>query len=267
MTNNKVQEHYGEGDLTSVISNALAQAGIGDGPIKWSDIATLDQFHVRGFPATVDLAKGLSATTKDRVLDVGSGLGGPARYLAATAGCNVTGIDLSKPFIDAATMLSQRCGLTDLNEFVQGDALKMPFPDASFDHAWTQHVGMNIQDRAGLYSEIARVMKPGGKLGIYDVMAGPVEPLIFPVPWAGDPSISFLLSPDAMQSVLSSCGFKELSWTDTTELGLAALVDSTVTPFNLGILMGEGFGVKVKNLAWNLKEGRALLIEAVYERE
>ena len=167
-----VRDHYGTTSLVQRIDEALHRAGLADGIIGWADLAPLDQFHVRGLGATRELAEALGIDAGAHVLDVGCGLGGPARLLAATYGCQVTGIDLSQPFIDAARMLTERSGLADRVTFLQADALDLPFADAFFDHVWTQHVGMNIADRAGLYAAIYRLLKPGGRLAIYDVVAG-----------------------------------------------------------------------------------------------
>ena len=153
-----VKEHYAIQDLPGRIENALLQAGFGSGQIDWSKLALLDQFHVRGLPATKELAVGLNLARGENVLDVGSGLGGPARYLAAVHGCHVTGIELTQPFVEVADLLSKRTGLSHRLRFVQGDALDLPFTPESFDHAWTQHVAMNISDKERLYSGICRVL-------------------------------------------------------------------------------------------------------------
>jgi len=270
-----VQEHYGVGDLTDRIALALKRAGLDGERLQWSDLADLDQFHVRGLAATAELAKGLHLETGATLLDVGCGLGGPARYLAATRGCHVTGIDLSHPFVAAARMLAERTCLADRTTFVQGDALDMPFPNNSFDAAWTQHVAMNIADRARFYASIHRVLKPGGKLAIYDVLTGNGDPLLFPVPWARQPEIHFLVVPDAMRATLHHAGFAEISWTDTTEAGLEALAQQQQAlraapasgQLGLGVVMGSELGQMATNLAQNLKAGRVRLIQAIVQRD
>ena len=137
----------------------------------------------------------LAPLASDHVIDVGSGIGGPSRYLAATYGCRVSGVDLTPEFVAAATGLTERVGLTDRVDFRQGSALALPFPDAGFDRAWSQNVAMNIADRPLYYSELRRVLKPGGRLAIQDVAQGPGGPVIFPVMWADRPEISFLRTP------------------------------------------------------------------------
>jgi SAM-dependent methyltransferase len=242
-----VIDHYGTTSLLRRIDEALRRAGLADGIIGWADLAPLDQFHVRGLAATGELAEALGIEAGANLLDLGCGLGGPARFLAATYGCHVTGIDLSQPFIEAARMLTERCGLADRATFLQGDALDLPFTDAFFDHAWTQHVAMNIADRVGFYRSIHRVLKPGGRLAIYDVALGDGGSPIYPVPWAREPGTSLLLTPEAMRRALAQAGFEEVSWIDKTVLAQAWANDTKArrqhspAPFGLEVVMGPEF--------------------------
>ena len=264
-----VREHYTIEGISARIENALQQAGFGVGRMDWSALAPLDQFHVRGLPATQELAEGLELKGGEMVLDVGSGLGGPARFLAATFDCRVTGIDLSQPFVDAAAMLSARTGLSDRLNFVQGDATELPFAPESFDHAWTQHVAMNIQNKAGLYAGIHRVLKKGGRLAIYDAVKGENEPILYPVPWASEPGISFVASPDAMTQALEEAGFRIVSAADTTdkalvwfaELQAAQQAGGAASPLNLGVVIGPDAREATGNFARNIKEGRIRLMQ------
>jgi SAM-dependent methyltransferase len=216
----EVLEHYGTASLMECVHKALTRAGLGEGTLNWSDLVPLDQFHVRGLGSTQELAEALKVEAGAKVLDIGSGLGGPARFLAATYSCHVMGIDLSQPFVDVAKMLNDRCGLTDLVTCRCADALDLPFSEAIFDVVWTQHVAMNVADRPKFYGEIYRVLKPGGRLAFYDVLAGNGLPLLFPVPWARRPETSFLLTPEATRDVLATTGFREILWTDRTRLAL-----------------------------------------------
>lgn len=264
-----VRDHYGTTSLIRRIEEALHRAGLADGIIGWADLAPLDQFHVRGLGATRELAEALGIDAGASLLDVGCGLGGPARFLAATYGCHVTGIDLSQPFIEAARTLTERCGLAGRVTFLQGDALDPPFTDASFDHAWTQHVAMNVADRVGFYRSIHRVLKPGGRLAIYDVVAGDGGPPIYPVPWARVPEFSFLLTPKAMRNALTRAGFKVASWIDQTNAchawadEIQAKRQSSPAPLGLHVVMGPEFAEMVANLGRNLEEGRIRVIQAV----
>lgn len=266
-----VQEQYGTAPLRERVNETLDRAGLGRGTIIWSDLVPLDQFHVCGLGATRELAEALKIEAGSELLDIGCGLGGPARFLAATYRCRVTGIDLSQPFVDVATMLSERCGLEVSTIFHQADALKLPFPNESFHLAWTQHVAMNIADRMVFYSEIHRVMRPGGQLAIYDVIAGDGRPLIFPVPWAQRSQMSFLLTADAMRQTLASSGFQEVSWADKTAAAMTWFAEvrsrsASSSPLSIAVVMGPRFLEMAENLDQNLHEGRVRLVQGVFSR-
>jgi ubiquinone/menaquinone biosynthesis C-methylase UbiE len=263
-----IQEHYTSEDLPARVQDALTRAGIWADKIDWADLAQIDQFHVRGLPATLDLANALNPSKEDWVLDVGSGLGGPARCLAATHGCHVTGIDLTEPFVEVATMLAEKCGLAGLLEFRSGNALSLPFPDASFDHAWTIHVAMNIPDKEGLYREVSRVLKPGGRFGIYDVIQGEGGPVTYPVPWAKDASSSFLANSSELTHALETSGFREISSVDTTQIALPwfAEIQGVQSKPNLSLVMGPEFREMAQNVFQNLSEDRVRLIQVVVQK-
>ena len=259
----RVSSHYAHGDLLNAIDAALLKAGKNPAGPTLEDLAPIDEFHVRGREATKELGAGLGLRQDHLVLDVGSGLGGPSRQLAMTYRCRITGIDLTEEYCRVATELASRVGLSDRVRYRQGSALAMPFPDASFDLAYTQHVAMNIADKAGLYREIARVLKPRGKLGIYDLLQGQGGSVHFPVPWAHDESTSFLAGPDDMRSLLSDAGFEIANWSDTSEIGKEwfkalnrRLVETGLPPLGFHVLLGADFAAMAKNQVRNLIEDR-----------
>jgi len=269
-----VVEHYATGDLAGRVEAALQSVGFGNGQIPWSALEPIDQFHVGGIAATERLATGLKLAGGESVLDVGSGFGGPARYLATTYGCSVTGIDLTPAYVEVAEMLGRRTGLSHHLTFVQGNALDLPFSDESFDHVWTQHVAMNIADKARLYREIYRVLKPGGRLAIYDVLRGEGEPVLYPVPWARESTMSFLVTPEEMTEVLGSTGFYEITRGDLTEAGviwfatLSASLPAGGSAFSLAAVLGgdEISKQALPNFARNLAEGRTQLWQIIAQK-
>jgi sarcosine/dimethylglycine N-methyltransferase len=269
VSRDRVLEHYGTQPLWDRVEVALRRAGLGDGRIDWSALVALDQFHSRGAIATRQLAQALGVAPGECVLDVGSGLGGPARLLASEHGCDMTGVDLSAEFVDVATRLTERTGLTEHVRFTVGDALDLPFADAGFDHVVTQHVAMNIADRPRLYAELARVLKPEGRLAIHDVVAGDGEPLRLPVPWAGTAEASFLLSAEETRAEVAAAGFAELDYRDETRAttewfqALAAAPPPAGGALGLPVVMGPGFPEMARNLAENLAEGRVGVIVLV----
>jgi SAM-dependent methyltransferase len=200
--NEVIQTHYGRPDVGSVILAALEKAGKDLDHLTPEDLAPVDEFHIRGRAATLELARAAGLDENKRVLDVGSGLGGTSRCLAREFGCRVTGIDLTEEYCRAAAMLSAKVGLADLVDYRQGDATNLPFDDASFDVVWTEHVAMNIPGKHRLYQEMHRVLKPGGTLAIYDILAGPSGAVLFPVPWARTPDTSFLVQPNELRKLL-----------------------------------------------------------------
>jgi ubiquinone/menaquinone biosynthesis C-methylase UbiE len=265
-----VESHYASRSLVDTVLAAVDAAGLPPGPLKTSDLAPLDQFHVRGLPATKELAAMAGIDAGTRVLDVGSGIGGPSRHLAESFGCEVVGIDLTEEYCRIAEALTARTGLSDKVTYKAADALNMPLQGASFDVVWTQHVAMNIADRPRLYSEMHRVLKPGGRLALYDAIAIDGQEPIYPVPWARDPSTSFLLNAGATRAVLEKSGFTIRAWRDVSEDAKQwfAAQKSPAQPPKLGIhlLMGPDFRTMAGNFGRNVAEGRVGLLMAVAEK-
>jgi MPBQ/MSBQ methyltransferase len=268
-----VEQHYSRQGLGDAILAALEDAGKDLVGLRPEDLAAIDEFHIRGREATQELASRLNLDASMHILDVGSGLGGASRYLATTFGCRVTGLDLTEEYCRVAWMLADRLGLGGQITYRQGSALAMPFEDAMFDVVWTQHASMNIADKAGLYAEMRRVLKPGGLLAIYDILAGPGGPVHFPVPWARQPRISFLVTPDELRRLLEQTGFHVAHWRDTTAAcrdwfrKVTKRMQQQGAPrLGFHLLLGPEFRTMAVNQVRNLEEERIVLIEAVCRR-
>lgn len=268
-----IDEHYGRGGILDAILGALQELGKDMNQLVPSDLAMVDEFHIRGREATVELANRALLRPGLKVLDVGSGLGGSTRYLAAEHQCRVTGIDLTEEYVDAANALAEVVGLKGVVEFHQSSALEMPFADDSFDVVWTEHVQMNIADKRAFYTEIARVLAPSGRLLFHDIFQGAGGPPHYPVPWAEDSSISFLALPETVRTILEELGFDILAWEDKTQHSLdwfAATVEkieqSGPPPLGTHLLMGDTARNKLRNVIANLKEARIVVVQALAEK-
>ena len=263
-----VRDHYRATGLAARLKTALLALGPEDRQLTPRALAALDQFHTRGLAATVELAKLAGIRAGMSVLDVGSGVGGPARFLAATCGCRVTGVDLCEPFVEAARYLTGRTGQGGQVSFETASALELPFESGRFDVVLLQHVAMNIADRSRLYREIRRVLKPGGRFATFDVVStgGAAH---YPVPWARTPATSFLLTADATRGAIEPAGFRTLAWRDDTEAAKAWIAELRASgppsSPNLGVVMGPDFAELAANLGRNLLEGRLGILTAVFE--
>lgn len=270
-----IATHYSVPGLRDLLDAKLGPSAPDGRPWRISDFAALDQFHFGGWQATAELASLCELTRDSTVLDLGSGLGGPARYLAAAFDCSVEGIDLSTDFVEAARYLTERVGLTDRVSFTQGDVRRIPFLANHFDVVWTQHVSMNIEDRASLYREVARVLRPGGRFAIFDPVATAVGPPDFPLPWSRTPATSFLITAEQMQDYLLADGmFEVVSWSDKTSDGLAwaASRPAPGSPYpaepavTLAQVIGPDAPVMVRNFTAGLKSGRLALVRTILRR-
>lgn len=262
-----VAEHYSGPQLAERILEAAKAAGIEN--ISPQALGPADEFHTGGLPATRDLAKFAGIEPGMKVLDVGSGLGGPARALASEFGCDVTGIDLTGEFVRSARVLTEACGLAGSVRFEEGNALSMPFADGTFDLAWSQHVVMNIEDRQQLYREVARVLRPGGRFAFFDILEGDGRPIDFPVPWANGPDISFLYTPERTKALLAEAGFIERAWDDPTEFYLGMIANQAAAqggPLSLRIVMGDDMPAKMLRVREAVADGRLVYARALFEK-
>lgn len=262
------RDHYRAGGLRERLQAALARIAPAGQPLTPERLRFIDQFHVRGLAATADLAALAAPTRDDSVLDIGSGVGGPARWLAANYGCRVTGVDLSEDFVDAARYLSDLTGQRDRVSFHCGSALDLPFDDAGFDLVLLQNVAMNIAERPRLYRQVRRVLRRGGRFATFDVVRAEGSPH-YPLPWARGPQASFLLDAQATRAAIEAAGLRTLEWRDDTSAAVAwarQMLDAgPATSPGLALVMGPDFPLLAANLARSLVEGRLGVSMAVFD--
>ncbi|BCH09114.1 SAM-dependent methyltransferase [Mesorhizobium sp. 131-3-5] len=261
-----IARHYDIAGLEQRILAALADTGVDVAHLRAGDLEAVDEFHIGGIAATRELIGQMGLKPGAMLLDIGSGVGGPARFAANEAGADVTGIDLTQSYVDIATSLSKRTEMADRTHFVQGSALDMPFADADFDAAMILHVGMNLPDKKKLMGEAARVLKPGGVFAVYDVMRLKDGALTYPLPWASDESMSFVATPDDYRSAATASGFSVVAerrrgafavefFAATRARMAAAQAEGKKPPPGVGLVMGEDAHTKIANVTAALEGG------------
>jgi ubiquinone/menaquinone biosynthesis C-methylase UbiE len=273
-TERDVSGHYSRGVLRARLRAALADDGADPHHPTLDALAPYDQFHGRGLDATIEIADALTIGAADHILDIGSGIGGPARYFANRFGCRVTGIDLTAEFCEIARELTDALGLEARVDFNVGDALAMPFPNERFDGAYSMNVSMNIGDKPALYREIHRVLKPGAWLVLSEIARGADKDPEYPTPWASSARTSFLASPEATRSCLIAAGFNVVRIRSTREQALAAIaparamVDRGEKPPHraVALIHGELASTAAANTARALADGRLDPIEVLATR-
>lgn len=264
-------EHYAGGNPYQQVRAALDRLAPGGGPVTLEQLGGFDDFHSGGRIATERMADLLSPAAGETVLDAGSGLGGPARYLADRFACHVVGIDLTPAFVDIAGLLNERTGFADRVEFRVGDVTALDLGGASVDHVWTQHVAMNIADRRGLYAELRRVLRRGGRFALFDVVdGGGGGELLLPVPWATTPDQSHLVTPDELRELLQEAGFVIQRFDDPTaemvqilRRMLAPPAADAEPPVLGGQLYIKELATKAARYFQNMDEGRTALVLAL----
>jgi SAM-dependent methyltransferase len=266
----EIHSYYSPNDLFNKIIAGLNKLGIDLADVTPDDLQPVDEFHIRGEVATKELIELAEFTSDMRILDVGCGIGGSTRRLSLETGCRVTGIDLSETYIDAAERLTQLLDMQDQVTFHACSALKLPFEDNSFDGVWSLQMNMNVEDKLSWLKETYRVIKPGGRAVLYEVCGNKNTPLHFPVPWAQDSSMSFLVPPASFRNVITSAGFDIECWNDKTALAQEAFADAKepvgepdLPILGVYLLAGEDIQAKAYNLHRNLDEERVSLIETV----
>jgi ubiquinone/menaquinone biosynthesis C-methylase UbiE len=265
-----IADHWAKGDVYALILSALEKAGRAPEGLTVEDLAPIDHFHARGYAATVDLADRLPIGPQHHILDIGCGLGGPARYFATRFKCRVTGIDITQPFVEAGRKLTSLIGLHDQVTIEHGDAQHLPYANGAFDGAYTQHVTMNVADRLRFFAEAYRVLKPGAFFALTEHGLGPVGNAHHPVPWSNDGSGAYLVVPSETRSLLETAGFEDIDVEHTREKYLAAykrvieLAErGAVPPLGIHILMGDTAPEKTRNAAQNIEEGRTDPVQVI----
>jgi SAM-dependent methyltransferase len=270
-TQQDISNHYTHGDLVAAIRSGIESLGKTIDSVTIDDLAPIDEFHIGGRQASEDFLGQLDLSPEKHVLDVGCGLGGPARFVASRYGCRVTGIDLTPEYVETARVLCGWVGLDDRISLHQGSALSMPFADRAFDGAYMLHVGMNIVDKAGLCSEVGRVLRSGSLFGIYDVMRTGDGELAYPVPWATTAESSAVAEPAQYRRALQGAGLAVIAERNRRDFALAFFdqlrartsAAAGLPPLGLHILMGRSTPDKVQNMIQNISSGRVAPVELI----
>ncbi len=265
-----IHNYYSPNDLYNRIIEGLNEIGKDLSQLTLEDLHPVDEFHIRGTTATNELIHLCEFTSDMHILDVGCGVGGSTRRLSHQLGCCVTGVDLSDEYIDAAERLTQLFDMQDRVKFQAANALDLPFEDNSFDGVWSIQMNMNIEDKLAWLKELHRVVKPKGRVVLYEVCGNKNTPVYYPVPWAQDSSISFLLEPDLFREIITSAGFEIEVWNDKTDLAQQAFAhmqepvgNPELPELGVHLLVGNDILTKAYNLSRNLNEQRVSLIESV----
>jgi len=266
----RIHSYYSPNDLYNKIIDGLNKLGKDLSKITLDDLQPVDEFHIRGDAATKELIK-LSAFTPDmHILDVGCGIGGSTRRLSHETGCRVTGIDLSDEYIDTAQRLTRLLNMQERVKFHATSALALPFDDNYFDGVWSLQMNMNVEDKLSWLKETCRVLKPGGRAVLYEVCGSKNSPLYFPVPWAQDSSMSFLVPPESFRAVITAAGFDITVWNDMTDLAQKAFANAkepvgepNLPVLGVYLLVGNDIQTKAYNLHRDLNEERVSLVEAL----
>jgi SAM-dependent methyltransferase len=265
MTAGDIGPQYATGLSRQHIEQALTAAGKDLDHLTPADLGALEDFHTMGRIATGQLAELAGITGQDRVLDAGTGIGGTARYLAATCGCQVTAVDLTEEYCATASWLNELTGLAGKITVRQADVTGLPFADAAFDVVVSQHVQMNVPDKARLYAEARRVLVPGGRLAIWDITAGAPGPVGYPVPWADQPERGHLVQAQALRAAIETAGFAVDHWADLTEEAVSlmrAVLSRPPAPLGLHAFVPD-FAAKAANLTAGLAAGRLRAIQVI----
>jgi sarcosine/dimethylglycine N-methyltransferase len=268
-----VAEHYGSAGIAERVLAALREAKGADAPVTPDNLAPFDHFHGRGVVATREIAEQLALQPGERVLDIGSGIGGPARWFAVTYSVHVTGVDLTPEFCAAAETLNALTGLTDRVRIIQGSALDLPVPNGAFVAAYSQNVIMNIADKKQFYREAFRALRPGGRLALSNLCAGPAGEPYFPAPWATTRDTSFLASPEEMHADLIAAGFEIVEFRDITPAMREAqrrtrerLDKGDMPKIAVDIIMGERAPEMQRNSIRTIEDHRGIAIEALVKK-
>jgi SAM-dependent methyltransferase len=263
-----VASHWARDDIYARIVAALEKAGKSLDHLTLDDLAPVDHVHARGFVATIELADRLPIARGQHVLDIGCGLGGPARYVAQRFGCRVSGIDITRPFVEAANKLTTLLHMENSVRIEHGDGHALPYPDRHFDGAYAQHVTMNVAGRPAFFAEAFRVLKSGGFFALTEHALGATGDPFYPAPWSEDSSRSYLVTPEQTREWLEEAGFRDVTITDTGPKYLGAYqavvekADKGQLPvLGIHVLMGETAVLKIRNAARNIEEGRTRPIE------
>ncbi len=265
MDSSRLIDHYGRDSPIKRIRAELIASGADLDNLNAVSLAGVDEFHLGGKAATMAILRSIDARKGQEVLDVGCGIGGAARTIATETGSFVTGIDLTPGFIDAARELSRLVSLDSSTRFEVANATLLDFPANRFDAITMFHVGMNIEDKLGLFTELARVLRPGGSLHVYDIMRMTAGELPYPMPWSSESATSFVASPEEYIDALTAAGLSVSTPTNRLELVQEALASARANPpaVNLSHLMGEGWSTMIGNLAGALNSGLLAPVEIV----